>query len=163
MQIRAEVRDKSYNPAADAEASADIVTPSGSSVTVPLRPDPLSRGIYTADWDASTPGSYIAEVKATRNREKLGSDILPFQREDGVAEHFHRQQNRDLLQSLAAETGGRYYTPSQAERLPEEISFSEAGIAARETKELWNMPIVFLVLLALRSAEWLLRRRWGLV
>jgi hypothetical protein len=33
----------------------------------------------------------------------------------------------------------------------------------RDTKELWNMPIVFLLLLLLRSTEWLLRRKWGVV
>ena len=30
-------------------------------------------------------------------------------------------------------------------------------------KDLWNMPAVFLLLLLLRSSEWLLRRRWGVV
>jgi hypothetical protein len=33
----------------------------------------------------------------------------------------------------------------------------------RDTKELWDMPIVFLLLLALISADWLLRRKWGVV
>jgi hypothetical protein len=47
--------------------------------------------------------------------------------------------------------------------LPGEISYSEAGITVRDTKELWNMPIVFLLLLLLPSMEWLLRRKWGVV
>ncbi len=89
--------------------------------------------------------------------------MLTLRREDGVAENFHREQNRDLLESLASDTGGHYYTQRNASRLPEEISFSEAGITARETKDLWNMPAVFLVLLLLRSAEWVLRRRWAVV
>ena len=33
----------------------------------------------------------------------------------------------------------------------------------RDTKELWNMPIVFLVLLGFMSSEWLLRRKWGVI
>jgi hypothetical protein len=28
---------------------------------------------------------------------------------------------------------------------------------------LWNMPIFFLLLLGLPTAEWLLRRKWGVV
>jgi hypothetical protein len=32
----------------------------------------------------------------------------------------------------------------------------------RETRDLWNLPLVFLVLL-LRFSEWWLRRRWGIV
>jgi hypothetical protein len=33
----------------------------------------------------------------------------------------------------------------------------------RNTDELWNMPIIFFLLLALPAAEWLLRRKWGVV
>ena len=33
----------------------------------------------------------------------------------------------------------------------------------RETKELWNLPLVFLVLLLLCFSEWWLRRKWGIV
>ncbi len=48
-------------------------------------------------------------------------------------------------------------------KLPKEISYSEAGISVRDTKELWDMPVVFLVLLGLMAADWLLRRKWGVV
>jgi len=89
--------------------------------------------------------------------------VLTFRREDGVAENFHREQNRELLRNLASETGGRYYTSRTAHRLPDEISYSQAGITAREIKDLWDMPAIFLVILMLRSGEWLLRRRWGTV
>ncbi len=130
---------------------------------VTLRPEPLTQGIYSADWDAGEPGSYLAEVTAKRGTAELGRDVLTFQRENGVAENFHREQNRDLLQKLAEETGGHYYTPSDAGRLPDEIAFSQAGITTHETRDLWNMPAVFLALLIIRSAEWLLRRKWGLV
>ena len=80
-----------------------------------------------------------------------------------MAENFHREQNRDLLEKLAAETGGRYYNPGQANKLADEIAYSEAGITAHEIKDLWDMPAFFLLALALRSAEWMLRRRWGVV
>ena len=83
--------------------------------------------------------------------------------EDGVAENFHAEQNRELLEKLSSETGGRYYKPADVSKLSEEISYSEAGITTRETKDLWNMPFIFLLLVALRTAEWLLRRKWGAV
>jgi hypothetical protein len=82
---------------------------------------------------------------------------------DGVAENFHTEQNRELLEKLASQTGGRYWRPQDLNRLPREISYSEAGITIRDTKELWNMPVVFFVLLLLRFSEWLLRRKWGVV
>ncbi len=93
----------------------------------------------------------------------LGRDTLTFRREDGQAENFHREQNRELLEKLADQTGGHYYTARNANHLAREIAFSEAGITGREIKEIWDMPAVFLLVLALKSTEWLLRRRWGVV
>ena len=68
-----------------------------------------------------------------------------------------------LVEKLSAETGGRYWKPQELSRLPSEISYSEAGITVRDTKDLWNMPAIFLLILVLRSSEWLLRRKWGVV
>jgi len=163
IQLRAEVRDKTYLPSGNATVEANVIGPDGSSEQVELRPEPLQQGVYAADWNAPQPGSYIAEISARQGTVELGKDVLTFRREDGVAENFHREQNRELLEKLADETGGRYYKPSDASRLPQEISYSEAGITSRETKDLWNMPAVFLAILILKSAEWLLRRRWGAV
>ena len=163
IQLRAEVRDQTYTPTGEAEVKANIIEPDGSSETVALRPEPLSQGVYSAEWNAANPGSYVAEVSAKRGTQALGSDVLTFRREDGVAENFHREQNRELLQKLSDETGGRYYSVLNANRLAKEISYSEAGVTSHEMKDLWDMPAIFLAVLVLRSAEWLLRRRWGVV
>ncbi|HZS55014.1 MAG TPA: glutamine amidotransferase [Bryobacteraceae bacterium] len=163
IQLRAEVRDTNYLPASDADVQASVIDPDGVAETVALRPEPLAQGIYSADWSAQKAGSYIAEVTAKRGTQKLGADVLTFRRENGVAENFHREQNRELLQKLAEETGGRYYKPTEVGRVPQEISYSEAGITAHETKDLWDMPVVFLAILILKGTEWLLRRKWGVV
>jgi hypothetical protein len=102
-------------------------------------------------------------VTATRGGASLGRDVLTFQRIDGVAENFHTGQNRDLLERLATQTGGRYWRPQDLSKLVDDIKYSEAGVTTRETLDLWNMPIVFLALVLLKAGEWLLRRRWGIV
>ena len=88
---------------------------------------------------------------------------MTFRREDGVAENFRSAQNRELLEKLAEQTGGRYFPAAEGRKLAENISYSEAGITTRETKDLWDMPMVFVLALVLRGSEWLLRRRWGVV
>ncbi len=163
LEVRAEVRDSSYLPTAGAEVKAHILAPDGSAGDIPLRPDPLTQGMYAGKWSAAQAGSYIAQVSARLGAQDLGSDVVTFRRENGVAENFHREQNKELLEKLSEETGGRYYTPEDARRLTQEISYSEAGITAHEMKDLWNMPAVFLLALLLKSAEWLLRRKWGAV
>ncbi len=163
VTLRAEVRDKAFNAVPDAVVEAHITGPDGAAASVEMTPQPLEEGVYTAEWNAEKPGSYVAEIVAGRNKEELGRDVVEFRREDGVAENFHTAQNRELLEKLAEETGGRYYTAANAARLPEEISYSEAGITIRETKDLWDMPAIFLLALLLRGSEWVLRRRWGVV
>ena len=163
MQLRAEVRDKNFMPTADADVEARVMGPGGAGSIVPMAPDPLTAGLYTASWNADKAGSYVVEVMVKRAGQELGRDVVTFLREDGVAENFRAEQNRELLERLASDTGGKYYRPEDAKHLPVEIAYSEAGISAKETKDLWNMPVFFLLLIALRTVEWLLRRKWGTV
>jgi hypothetical protein len=160
IQLSANVRDQNFMPITNAKVTAHLIGPDGLSALVDMAPAADSPGVFRATWNAEKPGSYLAEVTAPGVTE---SGTLPFERIDGVAENFHTEQNRDLLERLASETGGRYWKPDQLTRLPNEISYSDAGISVRDIKELWNMPVVFLWLLLLMAAEWLLRRKWGVV
>lgn len=163
VPLRVEVRDQSFQPVRDARVEAHILGPEGLSDTLELNPQPLEEGTYVAEWSAEKPGSYLAEVLVKRGEEEAGRDVLMFRREDGVAENFRAEQNRELLEKLAEQTGGNYYRPAALSKLPEEISYSEAGITVRETRDLWDMPIVFLLILLLSASQWLLRRKWGVV
>src|ERR1700736_6403538 len=163
VHFSAEVRDKNYLPAPDAHVEAHILGPGGSAAQIELTPDPYAPGTFRADWNADQAGSYLTEVTAARANEEVGRDVLTFSRMDGVAENFHTEQNRELLEKLSSQTGGRYWKPQELSKLPGEISYSEAGITVRDTKDLWNMPIIFFLIILLRSSEWLLRRKWGVV
>jgi uncharacterized membrane protein len=165
VQITAQVRDQQFQPA-DAHVTAHIVGPENANALIDLTPSRDTPGLYQTEWTAEKPGSYLAEVTAEsagNQQHELGRDVLTFQREDGTAENFHTEQNQTLLEQLSAETGGRYWEPSDLKNLPRDIAYSEAGISVRTTNELWNMPIVFVLLLGLPITEWLLRRKWGVV
>jgi uncharacterized membrane protein len=169
VSLTAEVRDQQYNPAPDARVEAHILGPSGVTALVEMTPVPDSPGQFQAAWSAPKAGAYLTEVTAQRADAKtgktaeLGRDVLTFQRMDGVAENFHTEQNRDLLERLATQTGGQYWKPADLGKLPGAIPFSEAGVTMRETRDLWDLPLVFVTLLLLRFSEWWLRRKWGIV
>ncbi len=169
VTFTAEVRDQQYNPAPDAKVEAHILGPSGVTALVEMAAVPDSPGQFQATWSAPKTGAYVTEVTAQRTDpntgkfQELGRDELNFQRMDGVAENFHTEQNRDLLERLATQTGGQYWKPADLGKLAAGIPFSEAGVTMRETRDLWNLPLVFLVLLLLRFSEWWLRRKWGIV
>jgi uncharacterized membrane protein len=163
VPIRAEVRDKQYKPLNTAKVQARFNNPDGTTATLELTPVPSEEGIYAGEWTAEKPGTYVAEVIAGQEADQIGQDVVTFRREDGVAENFHTGQNRELLQKLSEQTGGRYFTADDASKLASEISYSEAGITSRETRDLWDMPILFLLAMAIRASEWTLRRKWGVV
>ena len=169
ITFTAQVRDQQYNPAPDAKVEAHILGPSGVSALVEMTPVPDNPGQFQAAWSAPKTGAYLTEVTAQRVDpstgafKELGRDVLTFQRMDGVAENFHTEQNRDLLERLATQTGGKYWKPADLSKLAAGIPFSEGGVTSRETKDLWDLPLVFLVLVLLRFSEWWLRRQWGIV
>ncbi len=169
VSLNAEVRDQQYNPARDAKVEAHILGPSGVSALVEMTPVPDTPGQFQAAWSAPRAGAYLTEITAqrtdpdTRKFKELGRDVLTFQRMDGIAENFHTEQNRELLEQLAAQTGGQYWKPADLGKLAGSIPYSEAGVTMRETKDLWDLPLIFLVLVLLRFSEWWLRRKWGIV
>ena len=165
-RLTAQVRDRQFQQAANAHVTAHILGPEDVNALVDLTPSEETPGLYQTEWTAEKPGTYVAEViaeSAGSQPQELGRDVVTFQREDGVAENFHTEQNRHLLEQLASQTGGRYWKSSDLKNLPRDISYSEAGISVRSTKELWDMPIVFVLLLGLPIGEWLLRRKWGVI
>ena len=161
VPLRAEVRDKSFKPATDATVLVSVSTGLGPPTEIEMTPVAGERGVYEAVYETQQPGVFRFAASARAGDEELGSAQFAVRREDGVVEHYHVQQNRPLLERLAAATGGKYFAVNDVSELPEAVSFSEAGTVERQVLDFWNMPIVFLLLLALKSAEWLLRLYWG--
>ena len=159
--FRADVRNRTYEPATAAEVSLTVDSPGAPRETLAMQAVPGMPGRYELTVDAEQQGIYRFEAEAALDGEVLGSSRLAIRREDGVSEHFRVQQNRALLERLAAATGGRYFTLAEAGGIPEAVQFSDAGIIERRLLDLWNMPALFLLLVLLKAGEWVLRLRWG--
>jgi uncharacterized membrane protein len=161
VTLRADVRDKSFKPSSDATVSLAVSDGMGPPSTLEMTPVAGEPGVYQASYETQHTGIFRFEATAKSGEEQLGSARFAVRREDGVVEHYHTQQNRALLERIAAATGGKYFTLRDVAALPEAVSFSDAGSVERTVLDLWNMPIVFLVLLLLKAGEWLLRLYWG--
>jgi uncharacterized membrane protein len=163
VRIVAGIRDKKYNPISDARATVRITKPSGASLEVPLRFTARDdANLYTGEFRTDELGRHRLELNATAP----GLGQLTAQSEFLVAElnrEFHdTAQNADLLKRIAAETGGKYYTLDQVESLIGDLTYRKTDNSERVTKDLWDMPVNFLLLVGLLSGEWFLRKREGL-
>jgi uncharacterized membrane protein len=161
VTLRADVRDSDYQPATAASVDLAIDAPGEATRNVLMEAVPGVPGRYELTLDADAAGIYRFEAEASLNGESLGRSRVAVRREDGRSEHFQVQQNRALLERLSAATGGRYFSLADADDIPEAVQFSDAGIVERRLLELWNMPILFLLLLGLKAGEWMLRLVWG--
>jgi hypothetical protein len=164
--LRAEVRDKSYQPASSAAVTLEVSDGMGPPTTVDMTPVAGERGVYEAAYETTHSGVFRFEAVTTapgeaETPEELGRARFAVRRDDGVIEHYRVAQNRPLLERLAAATGGTYFAVADVSRLPEAVSFSEAGSVERQVLDLWNIPLAFLLLLFLKGAEWLVRLYWG--
>ncbi|MBL8264820.1 hypothetical protein [Steroidobacter sp.] len=161
VKVEAEVRDERFEPISDATVELQVAPERDAAFSQIMQPSGQGDGRYSATLDAASTGLYRIEMNARSGNKEVGSAVTHVLRNDGVAEHFATYQHRDLLERIATVTGGRYWPLSELDGLAGAIPYSKAGIVERQTLDLWNLPIVFLLLLALKLGEWLLRLRWG--
>lgn len=162
VNLSVEVNDPAFTKLNDATVAATITWPSGKTSEIPLRWSVKKDGIYTGQFKPAENGTYRVQVSATRQGREVGRSERFFMVADSNLEFFNAGQNKDLLQRIAAETGGRYYTLANARQMPEEMSYVERPNSVPQILPLWDMPILFLLLCALLVFEWSWRRREGL-
>ena len=160
--IRADLRDAAFMPIVDATLTATASSPQQVS-TFALQPAADQPGIYAAEYRPAHSGAIVIEASGTRAGKPVGTAHTSVQYERGEAEFFSLRQNRALLQRLSAATGARYWRADRLGGLSDAISASAAGVVHQQVLQLWDAPLLFLLLLALKCGEWLLRRRWSVV
>jgi len=163
VRIVADIRDKKFNAVSDARATARITKPSGATVDVPLKFTTLNNvNTYDGEFKVDELGQH--KIELVGNSSSLGvlnakSDLLV---SDINREYYGAAQNSDLLKRIASETGGKYYTPAEAQSLLDDLTYRQSPYSERVTKDLWDMPINFMLIVGLLSGEWFLRKREGL-
>jgi hypothetical protein len=160
--LSVEVSDSSFIAVNDARVSAHITSPSGAVTDTTLAWVPQRDGEYALDFKPAESGEYRVDVAATRGAHTLGSDEVFLRVAPSDQEYFGAGRRTQLLERIAKETGGRFYTPQTAGTLPEDIAVSGAGVTLTEQRDLWDMPALFLLMVLLMGAEWWYRRSRGL-
>lgn len=163
VNIVADIRDKRFNPVGDANATARVTKPSGVVVDIPLKFTTLnSVNTYAGEFRADELGQHRIELTGTSaslGQLSARSNLLV---SDLNREYYSAAQNSDLLKRISAETGGKYYTPAEAQSLLDDLIYRQTPYSERVTKDLWDMPVNFMLIIGLLSAEWFLRKREGL-
>lgn len=162
VPVRAQVNNESFLAVNGAAVRANVTGPDGTPVDVPFEWIVDKDGEYRGSFTAKEPGLYRVSVSARAGDSVItGSDDYVVAR-DIQQEMFAAAQRRSLLERVASETGGRYYTAQTAEGLARDMVYTSSGTTVTEQLDLWDTPAMFIALLGLIAAEWLLRRKRGL-
>ncbi|GLC25965.1 hypothetical protein [Roseisolibacter agri] len=160
--LHATVRDSLFVPVNGATVVAEVVAPSGARSELPLEWGVSRDGEYRAAFTPRETGVHQLRVLHRAGSVERASRISYVESAPSREEYFGAGLRADLLRRIAAETRGRYYTPETAGTLAEDLRYARAGVTVAERKELWDMPLTFLLLGGLLAGEWAYRRHRGL-
>jgi uncharacterized membrane protein len=163
IKLTARVRDSTYIDLNDAEVTARLTSPSGAARDVRLEWSVEDDGLYAASFVPDEEGSWSIEVNADRAGGSVGHDEGWVRVGPGDDEYFDAARRTALLERIAEETGGQSYTPETVGKLAEDLQYAGSGVTMVEERDLWDMPLFFLMLVGLIGGEWAFRRRRGLV
>lgn len=161
MKLTAEVVDPTFTEVNDGQVVAQVTSPSGKISTVPLEWTVARDGEYKGTFAPDEPGMYEVKATAVRGQKDLGTSVMHTRVSAGDSEYFDAAMRSTLLKRVAEETGGRFFTPATSSALPEAIGYSGRGVTVVEERDLWDMPILLMLLLGLIAAEWGYRRKRG--
>jgi len=162
VTLTADVVDPRFVELNDANVVAHVTSPAGRTINVPLQWTGEHNGQYRGTFPTSEAGWYEAKVDATRADKPIGSAVTHVRTAPDDAEYFDAAMHAPLLQRIAKETGGHFYTADAMSSLPDDLKFSGRGVTAVEERELWHMPVLLLSLVVIVCSEWGLRRYWRL-
>jgi hypothetical protein len=169
VQLTAGARTSAGDVIKEAQLAAVVTLPGGVKQPVNLAQD--AEGNYSGSLEVSEPGDYAVEVAATMGGKTLGNSRAEFMVFDRDVELSNIAADPLFLDALARETrhdGGRLVPPEQRPAVLGDLARRPQEYEERQIKwKLGSTPAdawaFFLVFVGVLTAEWYLRKKWGLV
>lgn len=162
-RIEVAVLNSEYEPSRDAEVELEIKSPDGQVLRRRLAADLQRDGVYPWELPLHTSGSYQLFARARDAKGLMGEDQAVFDVQSSSLEFRNYALNRALLASFAARTNGKFYGLENLPSILSDLTAVNRQAIRTETRDLWDHPLVYLALLGLLSAEWVVRKKFGLL
>jgi hypothetical protein len=163
IRIFANVLTESFEPVD--QTSYEVVleqkdTPDSAAV-IELSPVPGSPGLYSGTQLAGKDASYLVR---TRAREAEISNRVEFEVATEPQEDRETSMKPDVAKQVAELSGGKLWSLSTLGNLPDSLGKEEKlSNVVRIEKDLWDAPLLYLLIVIIAGTEWYLRRKDNLV
>jgi hypothetical protein len=164
IDIRARLRDADGRPLVNTGAEALIYRDGKRVATVKLAGDENAAGLFQGQVAALPGGSYEVRVRAEGAPEPDGTLKTEFKvqpREAGELAVLNA--NEELLQKMAAQSGGEFFREEEARELVGRLEPLSRERVFESDTALWQSWWWFAPLVALLTLEWILRKWTGML
>ena len=162
VSLLAAVGDANFEELNNSSVMASVTDPNGEFTDWSMEGTAENGGEYRTSFTPTTEGFYEVHVEAMSGDEVIGEDTAYVQVSPSDTEFYDSTMRTPLLERVAEETGGRFYTPDTVASLPEDIQYVGGGVTVVEEHDLWDMPALLFLLGTLVLGEWGYRRLRGL-
>jgi uncharacterized membrane protein len=162
LSLGVDVRDAAFTAAPDAQIAATLTAPGQAPAPLTFKRESDRGARFLTTFRPERQGLYRLRVEARRGSTALGVDDRWFLVGESNREFADPRLNEGVLRRIARASGGRYATTDEVSDLPSWIEASAPPPPDPVRRDLWHQPWAFGLLLLLLSAEWILRRQWGL-
>jgi len=122
-----------------------------------LNPSPDNPSRYEGTFRPQQMGEYILKVEAGAYQDERTIRVTPPEQEFRVT-----HQNVALLKSISEVSGGRYFSANEAAAIEQAFKFKPEVETFQRSVFIGSLPWILPLLVALISAEWVLRKRESL-
>lgn len=162
IPIALHIYDENYKLLDGAEIQGLLTDPFGGIRPVTFQKELTQDGTYSATYVPQDEGLYALQVSAQSETGDLGTFTQPFLVRPSQREFNDATLKRAFLQNLTAANNGFYYEPEEADNIPENLRGRRTSTSIYHAEYLWDMPLLWGLIILLLSAEWIYRRRKGL-
>ncbi len=172
LEANISISKPDYTPAKNLDGTVDLMHRSFETIReqgASSSPDVIAskdfktnaQGQYQAEFPVDDPGVYTVAAQSDTSAGTLEDREIVLSIPD-VEEFRNIVPRNEMMSQFASATGGHAATLPDFN--PGDLEFDESSrveINRRKVVHLWNSVVVFILILALLTAEWTLRRRWG--
>ena len=162
LRIEVAAADERFAPLADARVRIRVRDPNGDEHEHAALPRPDEPGRYAVEIAPGGRGVHRVTAIVEHGGDTLEPASAALLVGGADPELSEARRHDRLLRELAQATGGRSFELGGAARLADAVRAGLGPPPAPVLRDAWDTVWGFLVLAGLLSAEWTLRRRWGL-
>ena len=164
IEFSAQVADESLNPVSDAEIKIKIRSDKNEYETDMQNVAP---GLYEGSIIINEPGDFRFTGEAYEDGILLGKDNGNFNIGETDLEMINPTMNYSLLNLLAHDSGGKFYTPDNYKPVIQKINrlnkVSSKEKIVKSEITLWSDKWILIIAILLFSLEWFIRKRTGML